>query len=130
MQADRLAREVPILLQNYFWTPRAQIAIVRQSLAAANDVRVAPKAQAIFCRRRHQPRRPPPANIRPGSPAPTIGPGTAAVSEPEVRELHWFPPKHAVNGQDISYLARRKPVERLFRSPELPLHETDATGRS
>ena len=24
MQADRLAREVPILLQNYFWTPRAQ----------------------------------------------------------------------------------------------------------
>jgi hypothetical protein len=28
-------------------------------------------------RRRHQPRRPPLAKIRPGSPAPTIGPGTA-----------------------------------------------------
>src|SRR5262249_45290926 len=28
-------------------------------------------AQAIFCRRRHQPRRPPPAKIRPVSPAPT-----------------------------------------------------------
>src|SRR6516164_10971962 len=34
-------------------------------------------AQAIFCRRRHQPRRPPLAKIRPGSPAPAIGPGTA-----------------------------------------------------
>jgi hypothetical protein len=33
-------------------------------------------AQAIFCRRRHQARRPPPARIRPGSPAPAIGPGT------------------------------------------------------
>src|SRR6266403_2377460 len=32
--------------------------------------------QAIFCRRRHQPRRPPPAKIRPGRPAPTMGPGT------------------------------------------------------
>src|SRR5262249_57358204 len=34
--------------------------------------------QAIFRRRRHQPRRPPPAKIRPGSPAPAMGPGTAA----------------------------------------------------
>jgi hypothetical protein len=33
-------------------------------------------AQAIFCRRRHQPRRPPLAKIRPGRPAPAIGPGT------------------------------------------------------
>src|SRR5215467_13118582 len=32
--------------------------------------------QAIFFRRRHQPRRPPPAKIRPGSPAPAMGPGT------------------------------------------------------
>jgi hypothetical protein len=37
-----------------------------------------PEAQAIFCRRRHQPRRPLLAKIRPGIPAPTIGPGTAA----------------------------------------------------
>jgi len=35
--------------------------------------------QAIFRRRRHQPRRPPPAKIRPGRPAPAMGPGTAAV---------------------------------------------------
>jgi hypothetical protein len=31
------------------------------------------RAQAVFCRRRHQPRRPPPAKIRPGRPAPTMG---------------------------------------------------------
>jgi len=42
-------------------------------------VRVAPDAQAIFCRRRHQPRRPPLAKIRPGNPAPAMRPGTAAV---------------------------------------------------
>jgi hypothetical protein len=34
--------------------------------------------QAIFCRRRHQPRRPALAKIRPGSPAPAIGPGTGS----------------------------------------------------
>src|SRR5262245_932967 len=33
--------------------------------------------QAIFFRRRHQPRRPPTAKIRPGRPAPAMGPGTA-----------------------------------------------------
>src|SRR6516165_2263925 len=37
-----------------------------------------PKLRRIFCRRRHQPSRPPPAKIRPGRPAPAIGPGTAA----------------------------------------------------
>ena len=37
-----------------------------------------PKAQAIFCRRRHQASRPPLANSRPGSPAPTMGPGAWA----------------------------------------------------
>jgi hypothetical protein len=45
--------------------------------------RIAPEAQAIFFRRRHQARRPPPANMRPGSPAPAMGPGTAARQEPE-----------------------------------------------
>ena len=40
------------------------------------------EVQAIFCRRRHQLSRPPPAKIRPGSPAPTMGPGTLTpVSE-------------------------------------------------
>ena len=36
-------------------------------------------AQAVRCRRRHQPRRPAPAMIRPGRPAPAIGPGTDDV---------------------------------------------------
>jgi hypothetical protein len=34
---------------------------------------------AILRRRRHQLRRPPRAKIKPGSPAPAIGPGTAAM---------------------------------------------------
>src|SRR5947207_5921378 len=44
--------------------------------------------QAIF-RRRHQPRRPPPAKIKPGSPAPAIGPGTPlkAFTNAEVVEV-------------------------------------------
>ena len=37
---------------------------------------VPPDDHAIFCRRRHQPRRPPLARINPGSPAPAMGPGT------------------------------------------------------
>jgi hypothetical protein len=37
-------------------------------------------AQAIFRRRRHQPRRPQPAKIRPGSPAPAMGAGTLTPS--------------------------------------------------
>src|SRR5262245_33700855 len=40
-------------------------------------VQIALDVQAIFFRRRHQPRRPPLAKIRPGSPAPAMGPGTA-----------------------------------------------------
>src|ERR1700730_8631849 len=43
--------------------------------------------QAIFRRRRHQPRRPPPANSRPGSPAPAIGPGTASEGAEETEKL-------------------------------------------
>jgi hypothetical protein len=35
------------------------------------------QALAAALRRRHQPRRPPQARIRPGIPAPTIGPGTS-----------------------------------------------------
>ena len=35
--------------------------------------------QATFFRRRHQPRMPPLAKIRPGSPAPAMGPGTGDV---------------------------------------------------
>ena len=39
---------------------------------------VPPDVQAIFWRRRHQPSKPPLAKVKPGSPAPAMGPGTAA----------------------------------------------------
>jgi hypothetical protein len=42
------------------------------------------KHQAIFCRRRHQPRRPPLAKIRPGRPAPAVGPGTDWIVKPRL----------------------------------------------
>jgi hypothetical protein len=41
-------------------------------------VRVTADVQAIFCRRRHQARRPPLIKISPGRPAPAMGPGTTA----------------------------------------------------
>ena len=44
---------------------------------SGGSARITPDIQAIFCRRRHQPRRPPLAKIRPGRPTPTTGPGTA-----------------------------------------------------
>jgi hypothetical protein len=37
------------------------------------------EAQATFCRRRHHARRPPLAKIRPGRPAPAMGPGTDEI---------------------------------------------------
>jgi hypothetical protein len=43
---------------------------------ALATLRVAPDVQAIFFRRRHQPRSPPLAKIRPGRPAPAMGAGT------------------------------------------------------
>src|SRR5262252_7505503 len=48
---------------------------------------VVPDVQAIFLRRRHQPRRPPLAKIRPGSPAPTTGPGTAEKVTKPLRSM-------------------------------------------
>jgi hypothetical protein len=44
--------------------------------AAKEVYGLGPSVQAIFFRRRHQPRRPPLAKIRPGSPAPAMGTGT------------------------------------------------------
>src|SRR5262249_55250044 len=64
---------------------------------AANDVYVVSDAQAIFCRRRHQPRRPPPAKIRPGRPAPTTGPGTGA-GDPVTTRVRWITLPEGVPG--------------------------------
>jgi len=62
------------------WWSLGRVLINRDCSAIARcrkrRVRIAPEAQAIFFRRRHQPRRPPLAKMRPGRPAPTMGPGT------------------------------------------------------
>src|SRR5437660_9319608 len=44
------------------------------------------KPQAVFFRRRHQLSRPPLAKIRPGRPAPVMGPGVSATSSGGVRQ--------------------------------------------
>ena len=76
-RAPRLAREQT-------WVAHIESSkqyIVRRSLVAPNDVRaLLLDAQAIFRRRRHQPRRPPIANSRPGSPAPTLGMGAVLIA--------------------------------------------------
>jgi hypothetical protein len=59
------------LLTPLAWQARPAPWLPRQRAWLAQD------AQATFCRRRHQPSRPPPAKIRPGRPAPTFGIGTA-----------------------------------------------------
>jgi hypothetical protein len=53
------------------------VAVIERGLGFCNVCELRRQAQAIFCRRRHQPRRPPLPKIRPGSPAPTMGAGTA-----------------------------------------------------
>ena len=74
-------------------------------------VRIAQEAQAIFFRRRHQPRRPPPAKIRPGRPAPAMGPGTAVVDVPVPSSVN---PSVAVNS--VVSLNPPEPVESNARS--------------
>jgi hypothetical protein len=54
----------------------AGLSLLSSSRAEAGHTSI--RDQAIFCRRRHQPRRPPLAKIRPGRPAPAMGPGTLA----------------------------------------------------
>src|SRR5262249_53523705 len=71
------------------------------------------KAQAIFCRRRHQPRRPPPAKIRPGSPAPATGPGTANESTPlPVRVTTGCPTTNVFSTNTGGMPMRRRSVSR------------------
>src|SRR5215831_7505563 len=80
--------------------------LLRQSLAAANDV-CGLRVQAVFCRRRHQPRRPPPAKIRPGRPA-------AKAWENENRpQLSLTGPRLAQLLQVLIGLLRPQRVERL-----------------
>ena len=58
----------------------------RDSCTAANSISSLQRNRREACRRRHQPRRPPLANSRPGSPAPAMGPGTDAIGSPPDRK--------------------------------------------
>jgi hypothetical protein len=62
--------------------------------------------QAIRCRRRHQPSRPPLAKIRPGRPDPMIGPGTGVVvvTDQVPGEREFCPP--ARGDVDVNPLSR------------------------
>jgi hypothetical protein len=53
--------------------------------------RRASDAQATFFRRRHQPSTPPLAKIRPGSPEPAMGPGTAEGESVPNAYSNWKP---------------------------------------
>jgi hypothetical protein len=87
---------------HYQWDAQAVLPIARLSYqhatTDASDVNIGGRAdtrerlhaidarqtsQTIFFRRRHQPSRPPLAKIRPGSPAPAMGPGTADTASTE-----------------------------------------------
>src|SRR5262249_44772763 len=46
----------------------------------------------VFCRRRHQPRRPPPAKIRPGAPCPAVWTRNYKCPCQEVRRRRWQQP--------------------------------------
>jgi hypothetical protein len=69
-----------------------------------------PEAQAVFFRRRHQPRSPTLAKIRPGNPAPAMGPGTTfdiAPNKPSISPL--IPSvKKRVSGSPLNALARKR----------------------
>ena len=70
-----------------------------------------PKAQAVFCRRRHQPRRPPLARIRPGRPAPTMGPGARERTGAMIVFTHGFA---ELNQQRIIELAARERLPTMY----------------
>jgi hypothetical protein len=74
--------------------PSHDILLMRGVLISCRERRARrADVQAVFCRRRHQPSRPPLAKIRPGRPAPTMGPGTAVswpLISPPVKFEVWM----------------------------------------
>jgi hypothetical protein len=64
----------------------------------------------MFCRRRHQPSRPPSAKIRPGRPAPAIGPGTVVkTTGPDVSAVLGALRSAESNGEGLRRM--RKSIE-------------------
>ena len=87
-----------------------------------------PEAQAIFCRRRHQPRRPPLAKIRPGSPAPTMGAGHAHAVERKGRVKRWTRCRSGAN--DVGADPQPVRVQHLISCPALKIGEAAGERRS
>jgi len=77
------------------------------------------RAHAVFCRRRHQRRRPPLAKIRPGRPVPAMGSGTGVIAAtPGLAS-----PRDRERFTAISILSTRcaSELSALPPNPELPL---------
>src|SRR5262245_15338231 len=74
-------------------------------------------------RRRHQPRRPAPAKIRPGSPAPTLGPGTARNTRLDAAMI--FP----VNKIPISTVIEGRGAQEMVALVLRPKHRSDRALR-
>src|SRR5260221_1547879 len=84
------------------------------------------RAQAIFFRRRHQPRRHPLARIRPGMSAPTVGPGTTKWSVVSgSTKLIWFTSRYQCSTP--SPLTSMKPPTPACRMPLLGLSTTGSS---
>src|SRR5262249_1053750 len=83
------------------------------------------EAQAIFFRRRHQARRPPVAKIRPGRPAPAMGPGTGALSpvtKPKLLVPVAIPPTMRLNMVPaVPFRASRKTPPSVTLVPKRPI---------
>ena len=86
--------------------------------------------QAVFCRRRHQPRRRPPAKIKPGRPAPAgrrLGPrhrsGGAASDVAQVQVSQWRVTQQAAISRPNSFPSRP-------RGPSWTSRRTTRSGQS
>jgi hypothetical protein len=83
-------------------------------------VRIAPEAQATFFRRRHHARRPPHPKIRPGNPAPAIGPGTAAATGAKLVRNMSCPVNPVAVSVKTSVPLGAFPEPKRLKSPQVP----------
>jgi hypothetical protein len=101
-------------------TPRKKVYQVCISETDAAAL-VARSLQALFCRRRHQPRRPALANIRPGNPAPAIGPGTGLTTMLSIlTEAPWKSEKTNLSLAKGSAMARSEKGLTTVSNPNEP----------
>jgi hypothetical protein len=88
-------------------------------------VQIALDAQALFCRRRHQARRPPQAKTRPGSPAPTMGPHLFPPVQRELRRVHWSKEASSLGFASPDWVTLNVLCYRIMSSPRLQIAWTN-----